>query len=239
MRCIASINLEEPRELHRLLAPIATDCRLEIERDRWRITAVDPAHVALIELHVSRDALGQRYEAQPCIVQLDVERLGTVLKHAPRKGSMEMEMADKVITWTADEMRWRQRLDEDCMPAIRVPTLSYQGTCMAERDDLTLAGRMASGVDNNIRLHLDGQDLKLSAGDGTDDAEMSLRHPSNKGRARVLLPLDYWQAIVKAVPQPDIVLKLGDDLPVELVIDAWGDALKGRYLIAPRIEGGA
>lgn len=235
----ATLNLEELRELHRLLASICTDCRLEIEPDSWRITAIDPAHVALIKLEISRDALGQQYEAQQRDVILDVERLGTMLKHAPRKGHIVMEMTDNVITWEAEEMRWRQRLDEGCIPPIRVPDLEYQGMCVAERNDLAMAGRMASGVDDNIRLHLDGGTLRLMAGDSGDDAEMTLRHPSNLGTARVLLPLDYWQKAIKAIPQPDIFLDLGTDLPAALHIAAWDKALLGTYLIAPRIEGGA
>lgn len=236
MRCTATLNLEELRELQRLLASIVTDCRLEIEESYWHIRTVDPAHIACLELHIDSAALGRQYSAEPCMVQLNVERLGQILKQAPRKGEMRMELANNVITWTADQMRWRQRLSNADTSAVNLPDPSFAAKCMVPREEIMRAGRMAADVSDAIHIELDGEALTLSASNTAEDAAMTIAAQRADGQAAVSIPLDYWQAAAKAIPEGMLGLSLGDYLPVQLSISTWAGMLSGRYLIAPRIE---
>jgi hypothetical protein len=232
----ATMNVEDLRELQRLLASMVKECRVEIEECGWLIKCVDPAHVAALNIQVEASALGD-YQAEPRMIQLDVERLGTMLKQAPRKGSVDIRLDDSHLTWEADNLTWRQRLIDCDTSDVRVPHMGNPATCNVDLAELVRSAKMAATVSEEIRLTLEGEALTLLSTDGSDDARMMLPTLKPSGRASVKLPLDYWQAAVKAIPQDTVTLELGDDRPVQFNLSAWDGGLSGRYLIAPRIDG--
>lgn len=237
MKSTASIHVDDLRDLQRLLASLVKECRIDIEADGWHIQAVDVAHVACLDIHMGREIFAS-YEMEPTTIQLDIERLGQILKQAPRAGHISLTLGDRTITWSdGHSMRWRQRLEDVDNTPIRIPELTYQAHCWVDKADLIRAGRMAAMIDETIRLTLDDRTLRLSASNNAEDAVMTVPDSEAHGRARVLLPLDYWQSAVQAIPQngSEIRLDLGDDKPVKLSIDGDG-LLNGLYMIAPRIE---
>lgn len=235
MRMTATMNVEDLRDLQRLLASMVKYCRLEVEEGGWIIRTVDPAHVAALNVQVDASALGD-YQAEPRIIELDVERLGTMLKQAPRKGYMDIRLDDSHLTWEADNLTWKQRLSDCDTSDMHIPTMGNPATCNVDCAELVRSARMAATVGHEIRLTLEGEALTLLSTDGSDDARMTVPTLKPAGSASVKLPLDYWQAAVKAIPQETVTLELGDDRPVQFNIYAWGGGLSGRYLIAPRID---
>lgn len=235
LRMVATINVEDLRELQRLLSSLVKFCRVEVEERGWLIKCVDPAHVAALQLQVDASALGD-YEAEPCMIELDVERLGTMLRQAPRKGFVDVRMDDSHLTWETDNLTWRRRLADCGTSDVRVPHMGNPATCSVDLAELIRSAKMAATVSEEIRLTLEGEALTLLSTDGSDDARMTVPTLKPAGRASVKLPLDYWQEAVKAIPQETVTLELGDDRPVQFNINAWDGGLSGRYLIAPRID---
>ncbi|MGA1872840.1 MAG: hypothetical protein ACMUHY_04150, partial [Thermoplasmatota archaeon] len=73
------VKVETLRSVFSILTPIVGEVKLKADEEGWKIKAVDPAHVAMVDLSLSKDAF-DRYDIEPMELGLNVERLLEHLK---------------------------------------------------------------------------------------------------------------------------------------------------------------
>jgi len=85
------VKVETLKSVFSILTPIVGEVKLVCDSEGWKIKAVDPAHVAMVELTLSRDAF-ERYEIEPMELGLNVERMLEHLKGAKSDDIVQMKL---------------------------------------------------------------------------------------------------------------------------------------------------
>lgn len=233
----AMMDVDRLRMITKLGLAIGQLARLDVSDDGWHMSIVDNAHVAMLDLAVSTNAFSS-YDGQDYCMGLDLERLDKALRLSPKLGNLDLEYEGGVLQLDDGATRWRLRPDvvEGAPPT--QPALKFNASCAAPVHDLKLASKMATTLSGSIGLHLSGDTLVLRAAGNMslDEAEMHLPVARSQGEATAQYPLDYWEPLIRALPQDTVDLHLSTDYPLSIDIVDIDKTIRGNYLIAPRIE---
>ena len=244
--------------LQALLAQVAhlvDEAKIVANRDGWHVRAVDPAHVALIDVHLTDvvDAV-ERMDGTPRSLQddvpfgADVEKLLALVKKAKREDIVRIAAdlpnasdQDMLTVEMGGMRRTMAPIDTADLTDPRIPALTLPAKVEIAAADLLDASRAAEDVSDHVRLTATRDGLSVSAEGDMDkvsidfrrgeSVEVELRGPGDAYSS--LFPLDYLTSFLKTVKREALVLRLGTDYPVRL---DWDGMTKGTYLCAPRIE---
>lgn len=231
-----------------IVRTLVDECLLRVTSEGLRITAVDPATVAMVDVELDADAF-ESYAAADGTVGVDLTRLGDALDLAdgdqlvhlfrrPERGTLRLVIGGFEYTIAL--------LD----PAvIRDPPsledLEYESEATVGTTSRTLAEavRAAETLSDHIELGVTAADPAFYATATGDTDEMELTVPATDLRdltpesVRSLFSLDYLTAMVRGLPRDrDVRLRLGESAPLELRFDiADGDGAV-RYVVSPRIQ---
>jgi proliferating cell nuclear antigen len=237
------------------VAQLVDEAKLVANREGWHVRAVDAAHVALIDVHLTdvADAL-ERVDGTPQSLRedvafgVDVEKLFALVKKA-KKDDIVRIAADLPNASGKDELtvemggmtRTMAPIDIADLADPRIPGLTLPATIEMGAADLLLAAKAAEDVSDHLRLTVTRDGLTVSAEGDVDKVSIDFRRGENvevefQGSEEAyssLFALDYLISFLKTVKHETLVLRLGTDFPVRV---DWVGTTRGTYLCAPRIE---
>ncbi len=237
------------------VAQLVDGAKVIANGDGWHVRAVDAAHVALIDVHLTDvvDALESvegttRALSADVAFGVDVEKLVALVKKA-RKDEVVRIAAElpnasdhDVLTIELGGMtRTMALIDTADMPDPRIPVLNLPAKVEIAAADLLNVAKAAEDVSDHVRLSVTRDGLTVRAEGDVDKVSINFRHGENveveiqgpEDSHSSLFPLDYVTAFLKTVKGEALVLRLGTDYPVRM---DWDGTTKGAYLCAPRIE---
>ncbi len=237
------------------VAHLVDEAKIVATREAWHVLAVDPAHVALIDVRLEGiDAFESRDGkhlpvADDVAFGADVEKLLALAKKARKDDAIRLT-ADLPNPADKDELTLEVGALRRTMAAIntlgmsdpRIPTLSLPATIEVHAAALLEAARACEDVSDHVRLTATRDGLNVFGEGDVDTVSMDLRQGDEafveiggpEDRYTSLFPLDYLVAFLKVVKdEPKVVLRLGTNYPVRV---DWDGATRGTYLLAPRIE---
>ncbi len=228
------------------LATFFNEVRLHIEDDGLHVISVDTANVAMMIMHVPRDAFRTYELAAPQAIGVDVEKIRAILASMGKNDEVTLAFdetekrlniryggyAYSVVLIAETTIRKDPR-----EPAFELPgALEVPGATFAE------AVRAACVVSDRIRLRATPQDFVVE-GIPAGAAQTLCRTftPPEVEIARCdegvasLFSADYMQDIAKTIGKSHtVMISLGTDHPMQIEGDYERVSLK--YLLAPRIE---
>ncbi len=234
------------------LEHLVDEVRVHVTRDGWHVLAVDPAHVAMVDLRVDRidgserrdDVLG-RIEGE-VEFGLDLTKMKEVLRLAKKDDTVHIvvdlpdaEDKDRITVEVGHATRTIATIDTADLADPRVPALNLPAKVTMAAEDLLEAMKALESVTDHVRLSVTRDGLTVLGEGDVDKVSLDFRHGEQcevemtGDRHTSLFPLDYFQAFLKVVKAEQLVLRLGTDYPVRA---DWDGATKGTYLLAPRIE---
>jgi len=240
----AEIKSEILKDLIEIVGTIVDEVKLNLDKEGVSLKAVDPAHVAMVDLSLNKDAF-ESYDAEETELGLNLSKIDQFLKLA---GSGDIV----TITHNEDENRLIMEVDNITQKMPLLDTAGMTDPNVPQLDlpiNLTLKGKhLLKGIkaSQNISDHIsitaspDGFEiiseededmvrLKLST-DELDEIEAN-------EKVRSLFALDYFSSMIKCVgSNTPISMELGADYPVKMrfeFADGYGNVI---YLLAPRIE---
>ncbi|MDR1404849.1 MAG: DNA polymerase sliding clamp [Candidatus Methanoplasma sp.] len=240
----AEIKSETLKGLVNIISTLIDEVKFAIDPEGMTLKAVDPAHVAMIELKVGNKAF-ESYSANSAEIGLDLDKVKMVLKLAVPGDIISMEQDEnkgRFIFRIGNITRSMNLVDTSSMSDPKVPQLELSSNAVILVDQLQRGIRAAESISDHISLRADPEFFELSCEGDTDDARLRLESSeleslSVPSEVHSLFPLDYFSNLVKAIPAGTKVrIELDSDYPVKLVFGLANGEANVVYFLAPRIE---
>ncbi|MCL1979078.1 MAG: DNA polymerase sliding clamp [Methanomassiliicoccaceae archaeon] len=241
----AEIKSETLKGLVNIISTLIDEVKFTITPEGMTLKAVDPAHVAMIELKIGAKAF-ESYSASVKEIGLDLDKVKAVLKLAGQGDVVSMEQDEnkgRFVFRIGNLTRSMNLVDTSSMNDPKVPQLTLSAGAVMAVDQLLKGIRAAESISDHISLKADPEFFELSCKGDTDDASLKLLKGSDlevldvQSEVHSLFPLDYFSNILKAIPAGTKVrVELDNDYPVKLVFGLANGEANVIYFLAPRIE---
>ncbi len=240
----AKIRSEVLRELTDVISTLVDEAKFNLAPDSLTVRAVDPAHVAMVDLSVEKGAF-EEYKADEGELGIDLDKIKEVLRLAKAGDVIQMdhdEDRNRLVIHVGNITRQMSLVDTAGMSDPKVPNLDLPAKIVVRTEEVRQGIKASESVSDHIALvaHADGFEM-VSEGDADtvrlDLPKDLLDEIQCKEKVRSLFPLDYFSNMVKAIGGSSTVsIFLGNDYPVRMEFALAGDSGKATYLLAPRIE---
>lgn len=240
----AQLKSETLKGLVNMISTLIDEVKFTVSPEGLSLKAVDPAHVAMVELMVENGAF-ESYEADETELGIDLDKVKDVLKLASSGDIISMEQdADhgRLIFKIGNITRRMSLVDTSSMNDVKVPQLKLSSTVKVPVSELQRGIKASESISDHISLIAEGETFELLCEGDTDSANLTLDSSSLESinapsRVSSMFPLDYFSNFIKAIPSDVVVeIELDTDYPVIINFDLAGDNGKVKYLLAPRIE---
>lgn len=240
----AKIKAEVLKTILEAVHTLVDEAKIQCTPEGVSLKAVDPAHVAMVELSLGKGAF-ESYKAEDLEMGVDLDKLKDILKLAGSGDSIELEYHEethRLIFRMGHLTRRMALIDTANMGDPKVPNLNLPSKVTIMAGELQQGIKASEAVSDHIALSADGKIFELIADGDTDQVHLKLEGDElisieAPEKARSLFSLDYFSNMNKVVKGSDaITLNLGTDYPVKLEFDIADGAGHITYLLAPRIE---
>ncbi len=209
------------------ISNLIDEAGINVDNEGLKLRAMDPAHVALVDFQLVKEAFDNFEVTESVVLGVDLERLNTIVKRA---GSNDM------ITLSLDEDKNMLKIkikntstrtfslplidvsDED----LKVPSLDFPSSVEVHPNILKEAIKDAEIVSDHVTLKTDENNLYISAkGDLGNVSVKVLKDDAiafmSGGEVSSMFSLEYLVDMMKASDLADTVkINLGDNIPVRL-----------------------
>jgi len=240
----AEIKADTLKGIVNVISTLVDEVKFVVDADGISMKAVDPAHVAMIEVDVGKGAF-ESYSAEPAEIGIDLDKVKEVLKLAASGDVISMEQDEthgRLVFKVGNITRRMNLVDTSSMSDPKVPQLSLQAKVDIVISELQKGIRAAETISDHIALTANADSFELSSEGDTDAASLKLEKNKLLGieastEVCSRFPLDYFSNLVKAVPaDTNVRIELDNDYPVKIAFDLAGGNGTVGYLLAPRIE---
>lgn len=240
----AKVKSDVLKEVVDVIATLVDEAKFTAGKDGLVVKAVDPAHVAMVDLTLDRAAF-EAYKADDVELGLDMDKMKEVLKLS-RAGEVlaiaHEEDKNRLVIHVGNITRRMSLVDTAGMSDPKVPNLNLPAKIKVRTDELRQGIRASESVSDHIALIANPDGFEIVSEGDTDSANLKL--PKDmldelvcKEKVRSLFPLDYFSNMIKAIGSaPTVTMYMGNDYPVKLEFDISGGKGQVKYLLAPRIE---
>ena len=240
----AKVKSEILREVVDVVATLVDEAKGNLGKDGLSVKAVDPAHVAMVDLTLDRSAF-EAYKADDVELGLDMDKMKEVLKLSRVGEVLAMEHEEdknRLVVHVGNITRRMSLVDTAGMSDPKVPNLNLPAKIKVRTEELRQGIRASESVSDHIALVATPDGFELVSEGDTDSVNLKL--PKDmldelvcKEKVRSLFPLDYFANMVKAIGSAQTVtMYMGNDYPVKMEFDIAGGKGQVKYLLAPRIE---
>ena len=222
------------------------EAKLVVSPEGISMRAMDPRHVVLVDLRMSRAAFKEYRMNSTQEFGIDLDRLNTVMKRAGSSDKIELSLSEDanalIITIRNSAMRrFDLPLIDVSEEGLRIPQLDFLAEVEVDSKILSEGIKDAEIVSDHVTLHVDEDALYISAhGDlGNVEVRVAKEHALNfevSKPCKSMFSIEYLKDMLKAVDASSTIrLHLGTDIPMKL--DFLAEGVKLGFLLAPRIEG--
>ena len=240
---VAELKSDTLKGLVNIISTLIDEVKFTIDAEGMKLKAVDAAHVAMIEMNVSKEAF-ESFSAEDTEIGLDLEKVKGVLKLAGAGEIIRMEQDDasgKLVFKVGNITRRMSLIDTTGMNDPKVPQLNLAATINVPVEELQKGIRAVESISDHITLKAGPDFFELSCEGDTDSVSLKLDNTTAQIAADSevcsMFPPDYLANIIKAIPSGTRVnIELDNDYPVKFVFALSDGAANVDYLLAPRIE---
>ena len=240
----AKLKAEVLKEMVDVVSTLVDEAKLNVGKDSVSVKAVDPAHVAMVDLSLDRGAF-ESYKADETELGLDMDKMKEILRLAKAGEVISVahdEDKNRLVVTVGNTTRRMSLVDTAGMSDPKVPSLNLPAKLVVRTDELRQAIRASESVSDHIALKASPEGFEVVSEGDTDTVSHMvpkdlLEELQAKDAVRSLFPLDYFSNMVKAISTaPTVSLYLGTDYPVRMEFRIAGGKGEVKYLLAPRIE---
>ena len=227
---------------------LVAECRIRLDEDGIKITAVDPATVAAVDLKLDHKAF-ETYEGAAGHVGVDLERLDEVLGMADADQLVEfrLDAETRTLHISIGELEYTLGLlDPETIrspPDLSKLTSDSTGEVVLDSGEFDRAVKAADMVSDHVAFGIDAADetFYVEAEGDTDDVslvqgadELAALTPE---AAHSLFSIDYLQSIDRELPRGvEVALQVGTEEPLVVSFEFSEGAGSAEYFVSPRIS---
>lgn len=240
----AKVKSEIIKGIIDVTSPLVNEAKFNITAKGITLRAVDPAHVAMVDLEL-RQAAFEEYKASEMELGIDLDKLSGIMKLAAAGDSVTLEYdeeANRLVVRIGNLVRRMGLIDTAGMPDSKVPHLDLPAKAVVKAGELSKGVRASEAVSDHLALNIDKESFELYAEGDTDTVNLKLPKEmllelKADGKFRSLFSIDYFSNMIKPVRSEDpITINLGNDNPIRVDFDIADKNGHVTYLLAPRIE---
>ncbi len=240
----AEIKADTLKGLVNVISTLIDEVKFTITPEGMGLKAVDPAHVAMIDLHMGAKAF-ESYSADEAELGLDLDKVKEVLKLSSAGDIISMNLDEdhgRLIFKVGNITRRMNLVDTSSMSDVKVPQLELSASIEVPVSELQRGIKASETISDHIALIANPEYFELLCEGDTDSADLRLEKSQLSAlnvdsQVSSMFPLDYFANLIKAVPSDmKVRIELDNDYPVKMIFDMAGGNGTVMYLLAPRIE---
>ncbi|MFQ5975462.1 MAG: proliferating cell nuclear antigen (pcna) [Candidatus Hydrothermarchaeales archaeon] len=227
------------------ISNLIDEAGISVDEEGLKLRAMDPAHVALVDFQLSKEAFDNFEVTEPVVLGVDLERLNTILKRAGPGEMIIMDLDEdknmlRIKIKNTSTRTFSLPLIDVADEELKVPSLDFPSSVEVLPSVLKEAIKDAEIVSDHVTLKTDENSLHISAkGDLGNVGVKILKDDAieflSGGEVGSMFSLEYLSDMMKASDLADTVkINLGNDIPVRL--DFKAENVHLLFLLAPRIE---
>ncbi|MFO7991912.1 MAG: DNA polymerase sliding clamp [Thermoplasmata archaeon] len=240
----AEIKTEKLKAMVEIVETIVDEVKLNIDGEGITIKAVDPAHVAMVDMSLNKDAF-ESYEAEETELGINLNKIDQFLNLASAGSVVKMEHVEdenRLTLQVENITRKMPLIDTAGMTDPSVPQLDLPIALKLEGKHLLKGVKASQNISDHVAITAGPDGFEIFSEEDEDNVRLSLLKDDlleldAKEEVRSLFALDYFSNMIKSVSaNTPINVELGKDYPIKMEFDyAEGDG-HVRFLLAPRIE---
>ncbi len=240
----AKVKSEVLKGIIDVTSPLVNEVKFNITNKGISLRAVDPAHVAMVDLHVNSKAF-EEYKAENMELGIDMNKLGGIMRLSSSGDTVSLEFDDesnRLIVKIGNLVRRMGLIDTAGMPDPKMPNLDLPGKVIIRASELNQGVRASEAVSDHLALTINKDNFELCAEGDTDTVNLKLPKDllielNASSKCRSLFSIDYFSNMIKSIKGEDpITIMLGNDNPTRVEFDIADKKGHVTYLLAPRIE---
>ena len=236
------------RECVEAVLAVVDEARLKIGKEGWKVRAVDPANVALVDLELRREAFSefslgpekeQKRGEKEFVVGVPFDKMRDVLRWC--KGDVALSMEKEKMTLQSDAYTFTLTLIDpsSIRKEPKIPEIEFAAKVVVDANDFKkvlkaaekVSYQVAIGVQNGFFVEAEGEMETMRYSLHKDE----LVHLSGSD-CRSLFSLEYLTAMAKGFASDTLTLHISTDHPLKIEFDIADGNGKVVYMLAPRIE---
>ncbi|HWG90068.1 MAG TPA: proliferating cell nuclear antigen (pcna) [Candidatus Thermoplasmatota archaeon] len=226
------------------ISTLVDEAKFNVTTDGISIKAVDPAHVAMVEVTLRKSAF-EEFKAEGMELGIDMDKFKDVIKLAANDDELDLNYDTEnhcLFVKIGNLTRRMSLVDSSGMADPKVPKLDLPGHVTIASGEIEKGIKAAEAVSDHVALIASPQAFELLAEGDTDTVHLKLDKShlpalDVKENVKSLFSLDYFSNMVRSAKgSQGIHLNIGNDYPVKIDFDIAGGNGHVTYLLAPRIE---
>lgn len=240
----AKVKSEVLKGIIDVTAPLVNEVKLNITPKGISLRAVDPAHVAMVDLEV-KDKAFEEFKATEMELGIDMDKLGGIMRLSSSGDMVSLEYdedSNRLIVKIGNLVRKMGLIDTAGMPDPKMPTLKLPAKVVLKASELSQGVRASEAVSDHLALTVSKDNFELFAEGDTDTVNLKLPKDLvdeliTTGKCKSLFSIDYFSNMIKPVRGEDLItIMIGNDNPIRVEFDIADKKGHVTYLLAPRIE---
>lgn len=220
------------------------ELRVHVETDKIWYRTVDTANVALALVEIPRESFTE-FDVEPSTFCLDLEKLKVVFGFGGKEISITRETieSNSIIVESGGYRSVQTLLHDDTVKKDpNMPGFELPGKVEMNGKELASIITNISRISDKIRFIVaDNRFAIKTESEGQDNTEKvmgadELLHIGGEGNS--MFSADYLIGMSRNFSGGDIGISIGVDHPIIMEFGVSGGRGNGKYLLAPRIEGG-
>jgi len=238
------------RECVDAVLAVVDEARLKIGEEAWKVRAVDPANVALVDLELGKEAFSEfslgpekerKGEEKEFVVGVPFDKLREVLRWCKDEVALSIE-EDKMTVETSAYTFTLNLLSADAVrKEPKIPSLNFSTKVAMDAAEFNKVLKAAEKISDMMAIGVQNEKFFVEVEGDMETMRYSLHkdelmHLSGSD-CRSLFSLEYLTAMSKvAAGASSLTLHLGTDYPLKMEFEIAEGFGKVIYLLAPRIE---
>jgi proliferating cell nuclear antigen len=240
----AKVKSEVLKGIIDVTSPLVNEVKFNINSKGIFLRAVDPAHVAMIDLNIDNKAF-EEYKADEMELGIDIDKLSSIMKLSTSGDLVSIdydETANRLIIKIGNLVRKMSLIDTAGMPDPKMPNLNLPAKAILKASEINRGVKASESVSDHLAVIVNKENFELFAEGDTDTVNLKLPKDLlveliSDSSYKSLFSIDYFSNMIKPVKGEDnVTIYLGNDNPIKLEFDIANNKGHVRYLLAPRIE---
>jgi proliferating cell nuclear antigen len=240
----AKVKSEVLKGIIDVTSPLVNEVKLNVTTKGISLRAVDPAHVAMVDLQVNSKAF-EEYKATEMELGIDMDKLASIMRLSSAGDMINLEYdedSNRLIIKIGNLVRKMGLIDTAGMPDPKMPNLNLPAKVVLKSSELNQGVRASEAVSDHLALTVNKDDFELFAEGDTDTVNLKLPKDllieiKTNTKCKSLFSIDYFSNMIKPVRGEDpITIMIGNDNPIRVEFDIAENKGHVVYLLAPRIE---
>ena len=240
----AKVKSEVLKGIIDVTSPLVNEAKFNITPKGISLRAVDPAHVAMVNLTV-KDKAFEEFKATEMELGIDMDKLAGIMRLSTSGDMVSLdydEDTNRLVVKIGNLVRRMGLIDTAGMPDPKMPNLNLPAKVVLKASELSQGVRASEAVSDHLALTVNKDNFELFAEGDTDTVNLKLPKDlvvdlNTNSKCKSLFSIDYFSNMIKPVRGEDpITIMIGNDNPIKVEFDIAEKKGHVTYLLAPRIE---